>query len=123
MYDNFVINSVAFTLNSLLSLNFLSLLLGILISYFIYYKRKFLNITIFENTSKIYLILSSEYGFKKLSDTYIPNLFKKIAIIMWKTYDELLIDKIIVNGVANKIQQISLTIRRFRLALSIIMLL
>ena len=114
MYDNFIFNSVSFTLNSLASLNFLSLLIGLLLSYFIYYKKQFFDINIFKSTSKIHSILSSEYGFKNLSDTYVPMIFKNIARVMWKTYDELLIDKVIVNGVANKIQQISLQIRKIQ---------
>ena len=33
---------------------------------------------------------------------------------MWKTYDELFIDKLIVNGIANKIQHISMQIRKIQ---------
>ena len=114
MYDNFIHSSISFMFNSLFSLNFLSLLTGLLLSYFIYYKRQVLNINIFKRSSRMYSILSAEYGFKSLSDTHIPNLFKNLSRVMWKTYDELFIDKLIVNGIANKIHQISLQIRKIQ---------
>ena len=33
---------------------------------------------------------------------------------MWKTYDELFIDKLIVNGIANKIHRVSMQIRKIQ---------
>ena len=42
MYENFINNSMTFTLNSLLSLNFMSLIIGLVLSYFIYYKKQYL---------------------------------------------------------------------------------
>ena len=114
MYENFINNSITFTLNSLLSLNFMSLIVGLLLSYFIYYKKRYFDINIFKKSSRIYSILSAEYGFKNLSDIHIPNLFKNLSRVMWKTYDELFIDKLIVNGIANKIHRVSMQIRKIQ---------
>ena len=114
MYENFINNSITFTLNSLLSLNFMSLIIGLVLSYFIYYKKQYSSINIFKKSSRIYSILSAEYGFKNLSDIHVPNLFKNLSRVMWKTYDELFIDKLIVNGIANKIQHISMQIRKIQ---------
>ena len=72
------------------------------------------SINIFKKSSRIYSILSAEYGFKNLSDIHVPNLFKNLSRVMWKTYDELFIDKLIVNGIANKIQHISMQIRKIQ---------
>ena len=114
MYENFINNSMTFALNSLLSLNFMSLIIGLVLSYFIYYKKQYSSINIFKKSSRIYSILSAEYGFKNLSDIHVPNLFKNLSRVMWKTYDELFIDKLIVNGIANKIQHISMQIRKIQ---------
>ena len=58
MYENFINNSITFTLNSLLSLNFMSLIVGLLLSYFIYYKKQYFDINIFKKSSRIYSILN-----------------------------------------------------------------
>ena len=58
--------------------------------------------------------MSAEYGFKNLSDIHVPNLFKNLSRVMWKTYDELFIDKLIVNGIANKIHRVSMQIRKIQ---------
>ena len=113
MYNNFIFHSLSFTWNSIFSFNFLSLLLGLFFSYFIFFKKS-IHVKIFKENNNIEKILLSEYGFKSLSDKIIPNFFKNIARIMWKSYDEFLIDNLIVNGIAIKIKRLSLQIRRIQ---------
>ena len=114
MYENFINNLKIFTLNSLLSLNFMSLITGLLLSYFIYYKNSTLILIFLKNLVE-YTGFYQQSIFQKPIRYTCPNLFKNLSRVMWKTYDELFIDKLIVNGIANKIQHISMQIRKFKL--------
>ncbi len=113
-YQSYIINSHSFIINSFMSLNFLILVLGLLISYLIFLKYPTIVDRTKENFHGFYKILTSEYGFTYLANIYFPQQFKKISNILWKSSDEKIIDGYFVNGVANLINNLSLKIRNIQ---------
>tara|TARA_B100001750_G_C15341428_1_gene512470 strand:- start:14 stop:916 length:903 start_codon:yes stop_codon:yes gene_type:complete len=113
-YQSYIINSHSFIINSFMSLNFLILVLGLLISYLIFLKYPTIVDRTKENFHGLYKILTSEYGFTYLANIYFPQQFKKISNILWKSSDEKIIDGYFVNGVANLINNLSLKIRNIQ---------
>ena len=110
-YQNYIINSVNFFLHSFTSLSFLALLIGLLLSYFHYYKKSKISNNILIKIPVIKNILLNEYGFNQLSNSLIPNNIKKISEFLWKKTDISLIDNTFVNGSANIVSAISNKIR------------
>ena len=110
-YQNYIINSVNFFLHSFTSLSFLALLIGLLLSYFHYYKKSKISNNILVKIPVIKNILLNEYGFNQLSNFLIPNNIKKISDFLWKKTDISLIDNTFVNGSANIVSSISNKIR------------
>ena len=110
-YQNYIINSVNFFLHSFTSLSFLALLIGLLLSYFHYYRESKISNNILVKIPVIKNILLNEYGFNQLSNSLIPNNIKKISDFLWKKTDISLIDNTFVNGSANIVSSISKKIR------------
>ncbi|MAZ57671.1 MAG: NADH-quinone oxidoreductase subunit L [Gammaproteobacteria bacterium] len=110
-YQNYIIHSVNFFLHSFSSLSFLALLIGLLLSYFHYYKKNTVSHNFLVKIPVIKNILLNEYGFNHLSNFVIPNNIKKISDFLWKKADISLIDNTFVNGSANIVSLISNKIR------------
>ena len=110
-YNNHIINVFNFTMHAFTSLSFFALVIGIIVSYFIYYKETNLTKILDNKLSSIKKILENEYGFISLSNNYVPCYFKKIANILWIKSDVNIIDNLIVNGIANQVKKISTRMR------------
>ena len=100
-------HSLSFFLHSLTSLSFIMIILGIVASYFLYYKDDGLLEKISDKFPLLRNILLNEYGFTSLSNTIIPTYFKRLANIIWMKSDVSIIDNFFVNGTANLINFIS----------------
>ncbi len=111
IYEEFIINSYSFTLHAFTTLNFFLLILGIYVAYLLYYK----NIRLKESFMNIFSmpinILKGEYGFTYMSDTVIPNKFKKISLMLWEKADVAIIDNFLVNGIAKRIRSTASSMR------------
>ena len=110
-YQSYIIHSGAFVIHSLTSMSFFALLLGLAISYILYYKKsKFLE-NILSKFVFIKKILLNEYGFNNLTNHIIPKYIKKTSNVLWRKSDINIIDNLFVNGSARMIVLISSKIR------------
>ena len=87
------------------------IILGIIASYFLYYKNNGLLGNISEKFPLLRNMLLNEYGFTSLSNKIIPTYFKKLANIIWMKSDVGIIDNFFVNGTANLVNFISSKVR------------
>jgi len=110
-YNNYILNAFSFTIHAFTSLSFFMLVIGIIISYLVYYKEIDLMKILGNKLGFIKNILENEYGFISLSNNYIPLYFKKIANILWVKSDINIIDNFVVNGIAHRVKKISTKIR------------
>ncbi len=109
-YQEYTINSFKFFLHSLTTINFLILVLGLIFSYFYYYKKSFeIKVPNFISST-----LNSEYGFNKLSSYYIPRAQSVITKYLWKNVDVSAIDNGLINNTSNIINTISKKVKRFQ---------
>ena len=106
-YILYVEHSLSFFLHSLTSLSFIMIILGLVASYFLYYKDDGLLEKISDKFPLLRNILLNEYGFISLSNKIIPTYFKRLANIIWMKSDVSIIDNFFVNGTANLINFIS----------------
>ena len=111
IYDGFIVSSYAFTLHAFTTLNFFLLILGIYAAYLLYYQNHQLKQSFISFLVLPIKILKGEYGFTYMSDTVIPNKFKKISSILWERTDVAIIDNFIVNGIAKKIRAVASSMR------------
>ena len=111
IYDGFIVSSYAFTLHAFTTLNFFLLILGIYAAYLLYYQNLQLKQSFISFLVLPIKILKGEYGFTYMSDTVIPNKFKKISSILWERTDVAIIDNFIVNGIAKKIRAVASSMR------------
>ncbi|MEC9206037.1 MAG: NADH-quinone oxidoreductase subunit L [Pseudomonadota bacterium] len=113
-FKSYVLSSHEFIIHSFTSLNFFSLISGLVFSYLFFSKYPKL-IDKFKNKfNKLYMILVGEYGFTYLSNTYFPKKIRRISEVLWKSSDEKIIDGYFVNGLANFINNFSLKIRNIQ---------
>ncbi len=109
-YNDYVINSLNFFLHSFLSINFIILLIGIIFSYFYYYKKSF-EIKI---PKIIKDIIIQEYGFSKLTNTYIPRIQGLLTKYLWKNIDVSTIDNGLINNTSNFITSLSNKVKKYQ---------
>tara|TARA_B100000686_G_scaffold140260_1_gene147821 strand:- start:52821 stop:54743 length:1923 start_codon:yes stop_codon:yes gene_type:complete len=110
-YETIVINPILFSVHSLTSSSFYILILGVLFSYFFYFKKAKFLILISEKLSFTKNILLSEYGFNNLSNIIIPHYFKRFGNFVWNKADKIIIDDVFVNGIGRIINRFSIKIR------------
>ena len=113
-YQVYIIHSSSFLAHSLTSLSFFALLLGLIISYMLYFKKNIILTNIFSKFRIFEKILLSEYGFSNLSNSFIPKNIKKASHLLWQKFDISIIDNFFINGSANAISVISSKIRLFQ---------
>ena len=113
-YQVYIIHSSSFLAHSLTSLSFFALLLGLIISYMLYFKKNIILTNIFSKFRIFEKILLSEYGFSNLSNSFIPKNIKKASHLLWQKFDISIIDNFFINGSANVISVISSKIRLFQ---------
>ena len=104
-------SSISFFFHSFTSLSFIMLILGIIASYFLYYKKSDLPDKISKRYPVIRNMLLNEYGFTNLSNIIIPTYFKRFANMVWMRSDVNIIDNFFVNGTAKLVAFISLKVR------------
>ena len=109
-YDNYVVNSLNFFLHSFMTINFLVLLVGIIFSYFYYYKRSF-NISV---PRFIRAMIEKEYGFDSLSRYFIPKIQNNISRFLWKDIDISAIDNGLINNTSNIINSLSNKVKKLQ---------
>ena len=109
-YDDYVVNSFKFFLHSFTTINFLILLIGLIFSYFYYYKNSF-EIKI---PRRIRDLVAKEYGFDSLSSHYIPKAQNFLTKYLWKTIDVSVIDDGLINNTSNIINTISNKVKKFQ---------
>ena len=110
-YQNYIIHSSSFFLHSFTSLSFFALILGLLISYVLYYKKSNIFDRLLSKLKFIKEVLINEYGFNNLTNIYVPNVTRRISKFLWEKTDVNIIDNTLVNGSANIISIISSKIR------------
>ena len=110
-YQEYIVNSGLFFLHSFKSLSFFALLIGLVLSYILYYRRSKIFDNIFIKLSSVRNILLNEYGFNKLSNFYVPKFIQNISNFLWKKSDVKVIDNILINGSANMVSSLSSKIR------------
>lgn len=94
-------------IHGLTSAPFILSLLGIITSWYLYCKNIELTKKIKNKMYILHLILHNKYGFDDFNQYIIANCTKLVGNILWKIGDIILIDKIIVNGVAISLKNIS----------------
>jgi len=110
-YILYIKDSVSFLLHSFTSISFIVLVLGIITSYFLYYKNDDFPKKISKKYPSLHNILLNEYGFTNLSNIVIPSYFKRLANMVWMKSDVNIIDNFFVNGTAKLVAFISLKVR------------
>ena len=109
-YNDYAINSLNFFLHSFLTLNFLILLIGIIFSYFYYYKKSFeIRIPTFIKDT-----LRHEYGFNLLATSYVPKIQRVVTKYLWKNIDISTIDNGLINNTSYFFNKLSNIIRKYQ---------
>ena len=99
-YQVYIIHSSSFLAHSLTSLSFLALLLGLIISYMLYFKKNTIFANIFSKFKTFEKILLSEYGFSNLSNSQsfsISGIHKGIYIIEFQNKNFRYSKKLVIN--------------------------
>ena len=109
-YNEYVINSFKFFIHSFMTINFLILSLGLIFSYFYYYKKSF----IIKGPKFIKSILDQEYGFNNISTDIIPNIQNTITKYLWKKIDISVIDNGLINNTSNFINSLSSKVKKYQ---------
>ncbi len=109
-YNDYVQNSWKFFTHSFMTINFLILILGLIFSYFYYYKKSFkFKVPLFiENT------LKQEYGFNNLSSTFLPKIQNSITKYLWNNIDVSMIDNGLINNTSNFLSSLSNRLKRLQ---------
>ncbi len=94
-------------IHGLTSTPFILSLLGIITSWYLYCKNIELAQKIKNKMNIFYLILHNKYGFDDFNQYIIANSTKLVGNMLWKIGDIILIDKIMVNGIAISLKNIS----------------
>jgi len=110
-YHEYIINSGTFFIHSFSSLSFFALLIGIFLSYILYFKSSNIFEDILNKLSLLKKLLLNEYGFNVLSNFLVPRYIKKISNFLWKKSDVKVIDNILINGSANLVSSLATRIR------------
>ena len=107
-YNNYVINSLQFFIHSFTTINFLILLVGVIFSYFYYYKKSF------DISAPLFIrsLLVKEYGFDNLSRNVIPKIQSNISRFLWKDIDIFAIDNGLINNTSNIINTLSRKVKK-----------
>lgn len=101
-------------IHGLTSMPFILSLLGILSAWYLYCKNIELSEKIKNKLYIIYLILHNKYGFDDFNQYVLANCTKFIGNTLWKIGDIILIDKIMVNGIAISLKNISEIMKRIQ---------
>jgi NADH-quinone oxidoreductase subunit L len=110
-YDLYIYHSVSFFLHSFASLSFAMVTIGLLLSYFLYYKNMNFLEKIGSKFPLLRNLLLNEYGFTHMSNIFIPRHVKKLANLVWVKSDVNIIDNFFVNGTAKLVSFISSKVR------------
>ncbi|HIH2762714.1 MAG TPA: NADH-quinone oxidoreductase subunit L [Candidatus Azoamicus sp. MARI] len=94
-------------IHGLFSTPFILSLLGIIASWYLYCKNIALTHKIKNKMNIFYIILQHKYGFDEFNQYIIANSIKLIGNTLWKIGDIILIDKVMVNGTAMLLKNIS----------------
>ncbi|HIH2763346.1 MAG TPA: NADH-quinone oxidoreductase subunit L [Candidatus Azoamicus sp.] len=101
-------------IHGLTSTPFILSLLGIITSWYLYCKNIDLAKNIKNKLHILYLILHHKYGFDEFNQYIIANCTKLMGNMLWKIGDIILIDKIIVNGMAVSLKTISEVMKKMQ---------
>lgn len=94
-------------IHGLTSTPFILSVLGIITSWYLYCKNIYLAEKIKNKMNILYIILNNKYGFDEFNQYIIANSTKLVGTMLWKIGDIILIDKIMVNGTAILLKNIS----------------
>ena len=109
-YNDYVQNSWKFFTHSFTTINFFILIIGLIFSYFYYYKKSFrIKVPYFiKNT------LNQEYGFNNISATFIPKTQNIVTTYLWKKIDVSMIDNGLINSTSNFFSSLSNRVKRLQ---------
>ncbi len=101
-------------LHSLSTLPFWFAAAGVFTAWFLYMKRPEIPGLIQQRLSLIYTVLVNKYGFDRFNEIVFAGGSRGLGKFLWKYFDAMLIDGLIVNGSAKTVGWFSLIMRRMQ---------
>lgn len=105
---------MGFLIHGLFGLPFLLAMAGLATAYYLYIRRPELPAKIQQKFSWLHSILDKKYGFDDFNQTVFAGGSRKIAALLWKVGDQVLIDGAVVNGSAKLVGFCSKTLRHMQ---------
>ncbi len=109
-----LINAKKIFYHGLFSFPFLMTLLGMFSAWYIYCININFAFYIKKKFSFLYFILINKYGFDSFNENILAYSVRGLGVIFWKIGDVLLVDRLIVNGLANIVKYMSVFVTKIQ---------